>query len=66
MISTKVQDLVLTAIAMEQTSITSLDAYFKHNQLFVTNPQQVNKVRRLVQQLNVNVAVVSIDEEMYA
>ena len=66
MISNKVQDLILTAISMEQTRSTTLDVYFKHGQLFVTNPKKVNKVRRLLQQLNVNVEVVSIEEEMYA
>ena len=65
MISTKIQDLVLTAIDMEQGK-KPLMAYFKHDQLFVVDSKNVNKVRKLVKQLNVNLDVVTIEEEIYA
>lgn len=66
MISTKVQDLVLTAINMEQRSLKNVDVYFKRGQLFVSESTKVNTVRKLVKQLNVNVDVVSTEEELYA
>ncbi|CAB4129967.1 hypothetical protein UFOVP116_203 [uncultured Caudovirales phage] len=66
MISTKVQDLVLTAISMEQRKVRSLDAYFKHNQLYVTDASSINKVRKMLKQLNINIEVVSTEEEVHA
>lgn len=64
MLSNKVQDLILTAINMETRSLKNVDVYFKRGQLFVSEPNKVNTVRKLVKQLNLDVDVVSIEEEV--
>lgn len=68
MISNKIQDLVLTAITMDQRRDrgSNHSAYFKHGKLVVAGSGNINYVRRQVRQLNVGVDVVSAEEfEIY-